>query len=117
MVKNQYGNLRKKGLNSAQIAQIYAIAHEEIEKAKVEMVERAFFYTLTIPLNVLVDAEIITRENAESYITDVIRLYQSVGAGVVSEVQLASLLKDYAGMDFVADWLNIPKENKDNDTN
>lgn len=100
-----FERFRKNGYKSLDIALAYSIAREESRKMETEANERAFLYMLAIPLNVLADREIITHENAEEYINDVISLYKSVQDKIVSDKDLADLLHEYTGMTITADWI------------
>lgn len=101
-----FQTMRKSGLSSADIARMYGIAHQASREMEQDATERAFLYMLAIPLNVLADNGTITHDTAETYIRDVISLYSSVEAGVVTEQDLADLLKDYTGIEITADWMD-----------
>ena len=111
---SSFQRMRKSGLSSADIARMYGVAKQASREMEQDATERAFLYMLAIPLNVLADAGTITHDNAETYIRDVISLYSSVEAGVVTEQDLADLLKDYTGIEITADWMQkIAGENED----
>ncbi len=101
--------MRKRGMTSLEIAQMKAIAKKQTDAMMKESVEEAFLYMLAIPLNVLVDYGMITKDNSEEYISDVISLYESVEKDIVSKQQLADLLQEYAGLDVAATWLKKKK--------
>ena len=101
-----FQQMRKSGLSSADIARMYGIAHQASREMEQDATERAFLYMLAIPLNILADMKIITHENAEEYIGDVVSLYASVQNGIVSEKELADLLNEYTGIEITADWMD-----------
>lgn len=101
-----FQKMRKSGMTSADIARMYGIAKHASREMEQDATERAFLYMLAVPLNVLADKGTITHENAEEYIRDVISLYGSVQEGIVSEKELADLLKDYTGIEITADWMD-----------
>ena len=109
-----FQRMRQSGLSSADIARMYGIAHQASREMEQDATERAFLYMLAIPLNVLADMGVITHDNADEYIKDVVSLYKSVEAGVVSDSDLANLLKDYTGIEITADWMDRLKQKEVN---
>jgi hypothetical protein len=103
---NIYQKMRRNGFSSQQIAYMKGIAQQASREMEQDATERAFLYMLTIPLNVLADRGLITHDNAADYIQDVASLYLSVQDGVVTEKDLADLLKEYAGVEITADWMD-----------
>lgn len=103
---NIYQRLRHNGFSSPQIAYMKGIAQQASREMEQDATERAFLYMLAIPLNVLADRGIIDKDNAADYIKDVASLYLSVQNGIVTEKDLADLLKEYAGIEFAADWMD-----------
>lgn len=101
-----FTKMRKSGMSSAEIARMYCIAHQASREMEQDATERAFLYMLAIPLNVLADRELITHDNAEDYIKDVASLYMSVQEGIVSDQELADLLKEYTGIEITAEWMD-----------
>lgn len=85
---------------------MYLTARQASKEMEQIATERAFLYMLAIPLNILVEDGVITHDNAEDYIHDVASLFLSVQDGVVSDQELADLLKEYAGIEVTADWMN-----------
>lgn len=114
-VKQQYGKARKAGLSNIDLLRMREIAKKEATKMENDALEKAFLYMLAIPLNVLVNDywSKSAKKRAPKFIEDVISLYESVQAGVVSNEQLAGLLDDMAGVKIEASWLNREKEKKD----
>lgn len=104
--KRSFQTLRTKGFSDAQRAYMYGIAKQASREMEQDATERAFLYMLAIPLNVLADNGTITHDNADEYIKDVVSLYKSVEMGVVSDSDLANLLKDYTGIEITADWMD-----------
>ena len=107
---NIYQRLRRNGFSSPQIAYMKGIAQQASREMEQDATERAFFYMLTIPLNVLVDGGLINHDNAADYIHDVASLFLSVQDGVVKDTDLAALLQEYAGVEVTADWMEKVKE-------
>lgn len=103
---NIYQRLRHNGFSSPQIAYMKGIAQQAGREMEQNATERAFLYMLAIPLNVLADRGLITHDNADEYIKDVASLFLSVQNGVVTDQALADLLKDYAGIELTADWMD-----------
>lgn len=103
---NAFDRMRKSGMSSAEIARMYGIAHQASREMEQDATERAFLYMLAIPLNVLADRGLITHDNAEEYIQDVSSLYMSVQEGIVSDQELADLLKEYTGIEITAEWMD-----------
>lgn len=107
MSRNQgFAKMRQSGLSSRDIARMYGIAKQASREMEQDATEKAFLYMLAIPLNVLADRGFITHDNADEYIHDVASLYLSVQDGVVTDKELADLLKEYAGIEITADWMN-----------
>ena len=104
--KQSFARMRQSGLSSADIARMYGIAKQASREMEQDATEKAFLYMLAIPLNVLADRGLITHDNADEYIRDVASLYLSVQDGIVSDKDLADLLKEYAGIEITADWMN-----------
>jgi len=107
---NVYQKLRRNGFSSPQIAYMKGIAQQASREMEQDATERAFFYMLTIPLNILVEDGLITHDNAADYIHDVASLFVSVQDGIVTDTELAALLKEYAGVEVTADWMERVKE-------
>lgn len=107
-LKNQYNNARKSGLSNTDIAKMKEIAKKSAMQMEKDAVDKAFFYMLAIPLNVLANDywSKTAKKKMPQFIKDVISLYDSVQEGVVSSEELASLLDDLAGVKVEADWLN-----------
>jgi hypothetical protein len=84
----------------------------ELEK---ESTERAFLYMLAIPLNVLVNDywPKSAKKRAPKFIEDVIKLYEAVQDGIVSDQELAELLDNMAGVKITAEWMKGKQNGKD----
>ena len=106
-MKQQIKLGRKAGLSPVDIARLKAIAQAEAKKAEGQATERAFLYMLAIPLNVLVNDywSKSAKKRAPKFIDDVIKLYEAVQDGIVSDGELADLLEDMAGVQITAEWL------------
>lgn len=112
----QMQQAKKSGLTPADVARIHAMARKHAEAMEIEATEKAFLYMLAIPLNVLVNDywSKTAKRRAPKFIEDVISLYQSVEDGVVTEKELAGLLKEYAGITVNPKWLEKIAEKKKN---
>jgi len=106
MKHKTFQRMRRGGFSDSQRAFMYLTARQASKEMEQIATERAFLYMLAIPLNILVEDGMINRDNAEDYIHDVASLFLSVQDGVVSDQELADLLKEYAGIEVTADWMN-----------
>lgn len=103
---------KQMGMSMADFGRIHASAEKTAEIKVKEMeqraTERAFLYMLAIPLNVLVSDywEKSAKKRIPKFIEDCMSLYEAVENGNVSEGELADLLKEYAGVEITAEWLN-----------
>ena len=104
--RTAFTRMRQSGLSSADIARMYGIAKQASREMEQDATEKAFLYMLAIPLNVLADRGLIDHDNAAEYIKDVASLYLSVQNGVVTDKYLADLLKEYAGVEITAEWMD-----------
>lgn len=102
---------RKKGMSEIDILKMRELARQEAKKMQGEAIERSFLYMLAIPLNVLANDywSKTAKKRAPQFIEDVVSLYESVQAGVVSDRELADLLHDLAGIKVEAAWLEAKK--------
>lgn len=80
---------------------------KNIAKNDKEATEKAFFYMLAIPLNVLASKywKKSAKKQLPKFIDEVIGMYEAVQNGVVSHEKLAESLKNMAGVEIEADWL------------
>lgn len=106
MKHKTFQRARRGGFSDSQRAFMYLTARQASKEMEQIATERAFLYMLAIPLNILVEDGVITHDNAEDYIHDVASLFLSVQDGVVGDQELADLLKEYAGIEVTADWMN-----------
>jgi hypothetical protein len=106
-VKKQMAIAKKKGMSPVELLRMREIARKEAEKMENEATEKALLYMLAIPLNVLVSDywPKSAKKRAPKFVEDVLSLYKSVEAGVVTDRQLADLLEEYAHMEVRAVWL------------
>ena len=106
-MKNQIRRARKAGMSNLDLLRIKETAKKAADKLESEAVEKAFLYMLAIPLNVLIHDywSKTAKKKAPKFIDDVISLYESVQAGVVTDKELADLLKDMADVSIDAEWL------------
>ena len=105
---------KRKGLTPLEVLRMQEIAKREAEKMEYEATEKAFLYMLAIPLNVLVNDywPKTGKRRAAKFLDDVISLWDSVIAGVVTERELADLLKEYADYTVNELWLQKIEEKK-----
>ena len=103
---------RKKGMSELDILRMRELARKEAMKMQGEAIEKSFLYMLAIPLNVLVNDywPKSAKKRAPQFIEDVISLYESVQAGIVSDRELADLLDDLAGIKVEAKWLEVKEK-------
>jgi hypothetical protein len=106
-MKNQINRARKAGISNVDLMRMKEVAKKEAKKMESDAVEKAFLYMLAIPLNVLVNDywSKTAKKKAPKFIEDVISLYESVQAGVVTDEELAGLLSELAGVNVEAEWL------------
>lgn len=106
-MKNQINRARKVGISNVDLMRMKEVAKKEAKKMESDAVEKAFLYMLAIPLNVLVHDywSKTAKKKAPKFIEDVISLYESVQAGVVTDEELAGLLNELAGVNVEAEWL------------
>lgn len=106
-IKNQINKARKAGISNVDLMKMKEVAKKEAKKMESDAVEKAFLYMLAIPLNVLVNDywSKTAKKKAPKFIEDVISLYESVQAGVVTDEELVGLLNELAGVNVEAEWL------------
>lgn len=105
---------KKKGLTPLEVLHMQEIAKREALKMENEAIEKSFLYMLAIPLNVLVHDywPKTAKKKAPKLVDDIISLYESVLEGVVTERELADVLKEYAGHTVNELWLQKIERNK-----
>lgn len=113
-IQQQMKKAKKSGLTPIDVLRMREIAKVQAEKMETEANEKAFLYMLAIPLNVLAADywEKSAKKRIPKFISDVVKLYEAVQAGVVTDEQLASLLYEYSGIEIEAEWLK-QKEGED----
>jgi hypothetical protein len=105
--------MKRMGFNNNQISVILESSKKKAEELQRIANEKAFLYMLAIPLNVLVDEwGEDAKEKATSFCEEVVKLYEAVQEGVVSEQQLADFLYEYAEIKIEADWLKGENEDE-----
>lgn len=106
-MKNQINKARKAGISNVDLMRMKEVAKKEAKKMESDAVEKAFLYMLAIPLNVLINDywSKTAKKKAPKFIEDVISLYESVQAGIVTDEELAGLLNELAGVNVEAEWL------------
>lgn len=105
--RQQMNKARKAGMSNIDVLRMKEIARKQALKMESEAIDKAFLYMLAIPLNVLVNDywEKSAKKRAPKFIAEVIKLYNAVQEGTVSENDLAGLLDDMAGVKITAEWL------------
>lgn len=106
-IKSQIKRARKAGMSNLDLLRIKETAKKTADRLENEATEKAFLYMLAIPLNVLVHDywSKTAKKKAPKFIDDVISLFESVQEGVVTDKELADLLKDMADVSIDAEWL------------
>lgn len=106
-MKSQIKRARKAGMSNLDLLRIKETAKKAADRLENEATEKAFLYMLAIPLNVLVHDywSKTAKKKAPKFIDDVISLFESVQEGVVTDKELADLLKDMADVSIDAEWL------------
>lgn len=107
-VQQQMKKAKKQGLTPADVWRMREIARVQATKMEAEAKEKAFLYMLAIPLNVLFNDYWAksAKKKAPKFIEEVIKLYEAVQEGQVTENELATLLDELAGVKIDAEWLN-----------
>lgn len=117
-VKQQMRKAKKAGMTPVDVLRMKEIARKEATRMECEATEKAFLFMLAIPLNVLVNDywEKSAKKRAPKFLAEVIKLYNAVQDGQVSEQELADLLDDMAGLKISAEWLKNKEEGEDSGT-
>ena len=105
--RKQQIRARRMGMSNVDLLMVKESAKKAAKTIEKEATERAFLYMLAIPLNVLFNDywQKSAKKRAPKFIEDVMRLYEAVQQGVVSDKQLADLLDELAGVKIDADWM------------
>ena len=115
-MSNKLKRAQNKGYTPKEILLMKELAKKEaqraVEQIERESTEKALLFMLAIPLNVLVYEywPKSDKKMAPKFIDDVLSLYEAVQQGVTTYEELTDLLKEYAGIDFTADWIKGRKE-------
>lgn len=106
-VQQQMKKAKKQGLTPADVWHMKEIAKKQAAIMEAEAKEKAFLYMLAIPLNVLFNDywSKSAKKKAPKFIDEVIKLYEAVQEGQVSEKELSDLLYDLAGVKVEAEWI------------
>lgn len=107
-VQQQIKRAKKQGLTPNDVWRMKEIAKKHATIMEAEAKEKAFLYMLAIPLNVLFNDywSKSAKKKAPKFIEEVIKLYEAVQEGQVTEKELAELLDELAGVKIEAEWLN-----------
>ena len=107
-VQQQMKKAKKQGLTPLDVLHMKEIAKKQAAIMETEAKEKAFLYMLAIPLNVLFNDywSKSAKKKAPKFIEEVIKLYEAVQEGQVTEKELAELLDELAGVKIEAEWLN-----------
>ena len=103
-------------MSNLDILKAKEIARRETQKMEAECVERAFLYMLGISVNVLHSEPYwfkTAKRRIPKYIDDVLSLFKSVEAGVVTEEDMLNEIKEYAGVDLKTYWYEAKKKYED----
>lgn len=113
-MQQQMKKAKKQGLTPIDLLRMKTIAKQEAAKMEEVAKEKAFLYMLAIPLNVLFNDywPKSSKKKAPKFIEEVIKLYEAVQDGYVTDEQLAELLDDLAGVKIEAEWLKGKGENE-----
>lgn len=103
----QMKQMKKAGLTNVDLARIRETSRKEAKIMENRCREEAFLCMLAIPLNVLVNDywSKSAKKRAPKFIDDVISLWESYQDGVVTDRELADLLKEYSGATVSELWL------------
>ena len=106
---------KKQGLTNVDIYRMRETSLKVAREHEKKAAEKAFLYMLAIPLNVLVSDywSKTAKRRAPEFIHKVLSLFDSVDKGIVTNEDLADLLKDMAGLDFETDWIKKRLEKED----
>ena len=104
---------KQNGVNAIDRAFIRASIEKEMEVVQKEATDKAFFFMLSIPLNVLANDywSKSAKKRMPKFIEEVISLYESVERGLTTYEELEELLDDLAGVDVRAEWLKRKEKN------
>lgn len=114
-VQQQMKKAKKQGMTPVDLLRMKEVARIQAQKMEAEAIDKAFLFMLAIPLNVLVNDywEKSAKKRAPKFLAEVIKLYNAVQDGQVSEQELADLLDDMAGLKISAEWLKNKEEGED----
>ena len=111
--QQQIARMKRMGFTDNQMAVILESANKKAKELERIATEKSFLYMLAIPLNVLVDEwGEEAKEKAIKFCEEVVKLYEAVQDGVVSNEQLAEFLYEYAEIKIEADWLKGESEDE-----
>lgn len=107
-VQQQMKKAKKQGLTPLDVLRMKEIAKKHASIMENTAKEKAFLYMLAIPLNVLFNDYWAksAKKKAPKFIEEVIKLYEAVQEGQVTEKELSTLLDELAGVKIDAEWLN-----------
>lgn len=110
--KQQMKQARQKGMSALEMAQMKAIAKREAERMAHEACEKAFIQLLAIPCMILEEDywKKSAKQRLPKFIDDVASLYDSYQRGIVSDQDLADFLKETAGIEIEAKWLEAKEK-------
>lgn len=110
--KAQIKQARQKGMNPIELMQMKAIAKKEADKMAHEACEKAFMQLLAIPCMILEEDywKKSAKKRIPKFIDDIASLYDSYERGIVTDQDLADFLKEIAGIEITAKWLEARKK-------
>lgn len=105
--KQQMHKAKRAGMSNNDVLMMKEIARKQAEKLETETTERAFLFMMAIPLNVLFNDywQKSAKKKAPKFINEVIKLFNAVQDGIVTEQDLADFLDDMAGVNISAEWM------------
>lgn len=112
-MKKQIRNFKKRGMSNLDILRAREIAKHEVQKMEAESVEKAFLYMLGLSVDVLASDDYwpkTAKKKIPKYIQDVLSLFKSVEAGVVTEEDMLNSIKEFAGIDIRTEWYEAKKK-------
>ena len=94
------------GLTNKQMYELKKEAKRVAIEATKETYERAFVHVLGITITLLANDywSKSAKKRVPKFIEDVVSLFESVQAGVVTEQELFDIIKEYAGIDIITEW-------------
>lgn len=102
----KYVRAKKSGITDTDLLLIRESAKKAAIEATKETYERAFVHVLGITITLLANDywSKSAKKRVPKFVEDVVSLFESVQAGVVTEQELFEIIKEYAGIDIITEW-------------